>query len=419
MGKLNDIQIKAWIKAGERFEGRSDGNGLYLRYRKEDAVPGWRFRYRLAGQQRAMGLGSYTSVSLAAARRTTLELAARVALGHDVAMEKQDRKRDSKSRNAAERDAWTVGKLADEYFEHQILGRWKHPNIVRARIENDIRPHLGKKRLTEVRPGDIEQLLNAIVKRGAPTMANDVLRWLKRMFDYAVKREKMPSNPAAVFNMSDAGGKEDSRERWLTESELIRLFAAMRETAGRFTVENAYAVKLLLMLAVRKEELIAARWQEFDLDGAVWMLPAERTKTSSAIDIPLPPQAVVILRELQRLSLGGSWVFPARKMQTRQIPHIDMNTIGAAIRKHIRPRLADVPDFTIHDFRRTARSHMSRIGVDLITAERCLNHKVKGVVGIYDRYAYFDERKAALTAWANVLDRLETGAEVIPLVARA
>jgi integrase len=338
-----------------------------------------------------------------------------VKLGHDVAREKQDRKRDSKARNEAERAAWTVSQLADEYFANAILGRWKHPNIVRARIENDIKPRLGKKKLADVRPGDIDALLKAIVKRGAPTMANDVLRWLKRMFDYAIKREKMQSNPAAVFDLADAGGKEDSRDRWLTRDELGRLFAAMRDAAGSFTIENAYAVKLLLMLAVRKEELIGARWQEFDLDGAVWMLPGERTKTGSPIDIPLPASAVIILRELNRLAGGSAWVFPARKMQSRQIPHIDLNTVGAAIRKHIRPRLEGVPDFTIHDFRRTARTHLADLGVDPHVAERCLNHKIRGVEGIYNRHAYFNERRAALAAWANLLDVLEAGENVVPI----
>lgn len=92
MAKLTDIQIKAWIKAGERFEGRSDGNGLYLRYRAGDRVPVWRFRYQFAGKSRVMLIGSYSEISLAKARETARELSARVALGFDVAGEKQERK---------------------------------------------------------------------------------------------------------------------------------------------------------------------------------------------------------------------------------------------------------------------------------------------------------------------------------------
>ena len=89
MGKLTDIEIRGWIKAGERFEGRADGEGLYLRFREGDAGASWRFRYRFDGKQRVMNLGSYAVLSLANARKTAKELAARVSLGYDVAGEKQ------------------------------------------------------------------------------------------------------------------------------------------------------------------------------------------------------------------------------------------------------------------------------------------------------------------------------------------
>lgn len=419
MGKLTDIEIRGWIKAGERFEGRADGGGLYLRFREGDASASWRFRYRFDGKQRVMNLGSYAVLSLANARKTAKELAARVSLGYDVAGEKQERKREAIAKIEEENNAWTVAKLADEYFERTILGRWKHPNIVRSRIENDIKPAIGKMKAEDVRPRDIDEMIQAVVKRGAPTVANDVLRWSKRIFDFGIKRQVVEINPASAFDPSDAGGKEEARDRWLTRDEIIKLFQAMRDKAGTFTIQNVYAVRLLLLLAVRKEELIAAQWKEFDLDGAVWNLPEERTKTGAAIDIPLPVVAVETLRELHRLACGSAYVFPARKMQSRMIPHIDLNTLNAAISKHIKPQLKDVPNFTIHDFRRTARTHLAALGVDPHIAERCLNHKLKGVEGIYNRHDYFDERKAALNEWAKLLKALEAGRldyNVVPLM---
>ena len=409
MSKLTDIQIRAWIKAGERFEGRADGNGLYLRFRKEDAIPRWLFRYRLEGRARALSIGTYASLSLADARRTAKELAARVALGHDVAGEKQERKQEAIAKIEEVKNAWTVSRLADEYFERTILGRWKHPNIVRSRIENDIKPAIGRMKAEDVRPRDVDEMVQAVVKRGAPTIANDVLRWTKRIFNFGIKRQIVEINPAAAFDPADAGGKETARNRWLTREEIIRLFKAMREKAGSFSIENLYAVRLLLLLAVRKEELIAAKWEEFDLEKAVWYLPEARTKTSTAIDIPLPVLAVDTLRELQRLACGSAYVFPARKMQSRMIPHIDTNTLNAAISKHIKPLLADIPNFTIHDFRRTARTHLAALGVAPMVAERCLNHKIKGVEGTYNRHDYLDERKQALNEWARLLAALEQG----------
>jgi len=386
-----------------------------LAYRKEFAVPRWLFRYRFAGKSRIMGIGAYTELSLADARKTAKELSAKVSLGHDVAGEKQERKQEAVEKIKAEKNAITVGQLADEYFERNILGRWKHPNIVRSRIERDIKPNIGKLAVEDVKPMHIDAMLQAIVKRGAPTTANDVLRWVRRMFDFAVKRHMVQYNPATAFNVADAGGKEEARTRWLTRDELVQLFEAMRSAKG-FTVENFLTVKLLLLLAVRRQELTAAKVAEFDLDKAVWHLPAERTKTSAPIDIPLPKPAVECLRKLIELGCSSDYLLPARKRQERMLPHIHENTLNVAMSK-VKPLLGDMENFTIHDFRRTARTHLAALGVDPHIAERCLNHKIEGVEGIYNRHDYFPERREALAKWAGFLEACEAGKDgnVIPI----
>lgn len=407
MGTLTDVAIRNWIKSGERFDGRSDGDGLYLAFRKDHAVPVWRFRYRFAGKARVMHLGSYRDLSLADARRTAKEMRARVALGHDVAGEKQERKRIAVAKIAAEKLAMSVGELADEYFARNILGRWKHPNIVRSRIEKDIKPNIGRMRVEDVRPVDIDAMLQAVLKRGAPTVANDVLRWTRRMFAFAVKRHLIQHNPAAPFGVADAGGKEEARSRALSRDELVKLFEGMRLAKG-FSVENHLTVRLLLLLAVRKSELIGARVEEFDLARSVWHLPSERTKTSAAIDIPLPAQAVESLRELIRLGSGSDYLLPARKRQERMLPHVHENTLNQAMAR-VWPHLHGVARFTLHDFRRTARTHLAALGVDAHIAERCLNHKIKGVEGIYNRHDYFPERRDALARWARFVESCESG----------
>ncbi|MBW9972125.1 tyrosine-type recombinase/integrase, partial [Escherichia coli] len=121
----------------------------------------------------------------------------------------------------------------------------------------------------------------------APTVANDVLRWTRRIFNYGIKRHMLESNPTTAFEIADAGGKEKSRERWLSREELIKFFQAMRVTQG-FSRQNELTMKLLLALCCRKMELCAAQWAEFDLNNSVWHLPAERVKNGDAIDIPLP-----------------------------------------------------------------------------------------------------------------------------------
>jgi len=166
MGKLTDMQIKAWIKSGERFEGRTDGGGLYLSYRENYAVPVWRFRYSFAGKPRTMQIGTYGTFSLAKAREIARELAARVELGYDVAGEKQERKATALAKMDEEKNAMRVLDLANQYYERMILGRWKHPDIVRRRIDKDIGPHLGKMKVEDVKPRHIDDMLQAIVKRG-------------------------------------------------------------------------------------------------------------------------------------------------------------------------------------------------------------------------------------------------------------
>ena len=407
MPKLTDMQIRAWIKSGERFEGRADGNGLYLRYREADKIPTWRFRYKLAGKSRAMLIGSYAELSLAKARESAKELSARVSLGYDVAGEKQERKTEALAKMEAEKNAMRVSELAAEYFERQILPRWKHPDILRRRIDKDINPCIGSMKVEDVKSRHIDDMLKGIVDRGAPTIATDVLRWTRRIFDYGIKRHALEINPCSAFEVADAGGKEVARDRWLTREELIRLFQAMRMAKG-FSRQNELTFKLLLTLCVRKMELCAARWEEFDLDRAIWHLPEERSKNGDAIDIPLPPPAVAWLRELHTFSCNTAWVLPARKMQSRMIPHIQESTLPVALAK-VRHEMPDVPNFTFHDFRRTARTHLAALGVDPVVAERCLNHKIKGVEGIYNRHQYFDERRAALTQWAGLLVALEAG----------
>ncbi len=407
MAKLTDMQIKAWMKAGERFEGKADGDGLYLVYREKYAVPVWRFRYKFAGKSRVMVIGTYAELSLAKARETARELSARVALGYDVAGEKQERKAAALAKIEEEKNAVTMLVLANEYYERMILGRWKHPDIVRRRIDKDIGPALGHMKVEDIKPRHVDNMLQTIVKRGAPSIANDTLRWVRRMFDYGIKRHVIEINPASAFDLNDAGGKEESRDRALSRNELAKLFAAMKLAKG-FSVENDLAIRLLLLLCVRKMELCAARKEEFDLPAAVWHLPGERTKTGKPIDIPLPAIAVGWLQQLFELAGPSSWLLPARKMQHRMVPHIHEGTIGTAMGK-VKPHMPDVPSFTVHDLRRTARTHLAELGIDPVVAERCLNHKIAGVEGIYNRHDYFNERRHALNKWAGLLDALDKG----------
>jgi integrase len=282
--------------------------------------------------------------------------------------------------------------------------------VPRRYLDKYLLPKLGRLAASDVTPADVARVLDELKGR-APTAANDLLRFTRRIFAFGVRRRLVTSNPAADFSPRlDAGGTERARSRALGAVELARLFEKMRETTN-FGEDNLIAVKLLLALCVRKGELLGARWAEFDLDGettagAVWHLPASRTKTGETLDIPLAPAVVEWLHALRVLGAASEFIFPKRRRDPRErVPHMGIDTLNVALQ-----RVAyGLPHFTLHDLRRTARTHLAALGVRREVAERCLGHKLRGVEGTYDRHDYFRERRMALESWATLLQGFERG----------
>ena len=402
MAKLTDIQIKAWIKKGEHFEGRADGGGLYLCYREEMAYPMWRYRYRLAGKQRQMFIGSYKDLSLADARRKAKELSACVSLGHDVAAEKQVRKTAAIAQIEAENNRITVAMLSDRYYKERVLPKLEKPEQAQGHI-NRLSAALGKMYVEDVTGKHINAMYQKDLERGFPASTNKLREQTRRVFGYATAQSIIPHNPAQWLDISYAGGKHTPRERNLSRDELISLFTEM-ETAKGFGRDNYLTVKLLLILCVRKSELIKALKSEFDLVAAVWTLKKHRTKTKAAIDIPLPTQAIETLNELFTRSADSDNLFPARSAQHNKLPHISEATLNKALEK-----ITSINHFTVHDLRRTAKTKLQEMGIDEFISERCLNHAISGVTGTYGRHDFFEERKKALQLWANYLETCETG----------
>lgn len=263
-------------------------------------------------------------------------------------------------------------------------------------------PTIGDLGIDQVTPRDIRAIINKIAESNRPTIENDCLMYCKQLFRHAIKLDLRTSNPAEAFTVSDAGGVEKSRSRALSIDELSLFFKCLRENHNQFTRENYLAVALLLCLGVRKGELVAAKWQEFDFDIALWHIPQERSKTGRGISVPLAPVVIEWLKELQIRAYGSEFVFPNRRASKR-FGHISPDTINAAIQKLFREEKMPVEHFTVHDLRRTCRSLLAEAGVAGHVAERCLNHKLKGVEGIYDRYDYLDERREALVKLSLVL----------------
>lgn len=402
--RITDKTLKAWLGAGP--VDRSIGAGLTFVASAAGSMKGqasWILRYRHAGASREKVLGRYPDISLKDARELARQDRARIQLGMDVAAEKR-----AERQKALEHT--DVSALALAWHERHIAKTYKHPEVVLRVIRRHIDPVIGKLAIAAVRPSHIDKVLTRVIDAGALTVANDVLRYLFRMFHFAVKRRWTEVNPVAGFEISDAGGTESSRQRWLNRDELAALAKAMRESE-RFGRVNELSVWLLLALCVRKMELLSAKWEEFDLERGVWSLHPSRTKKGQPIDIPLAPQVLAWLAEVKVFACGSEYLFPARRRvhmkngvpRKNRFGHVSPDTLNVALRTL---PLDDMEHFTVHDMRRTARTHMAALGVDRFVAERALNHKVRDIEGVYNQYDYFAERKEALGRWVCLLEGL-------------
>lgn len=362
--KLTALAVERAQRSG-KLVLLSDGDGLYLRKQTRDGAS-WTLRYRFAGKEHWLTLGNFPDMSLAQARIEARQ--ARVLL---------DRQQNPLSvRRAAieeERQKGSFRALCEDWYRAEVQARGlKHPAVPRRYLDKYLLPKLSRMAASEVSPADVARVPDELKGR-APTGANDLLRFTRRIFAFGVRRRIVPRNPAADFSPRlDAGGTERPRSRALGADELARLFEKMRETAT-FGEDNLLAIKLLLALCVRKGELLGARGLEFDLDGkttagGVWHLPASRTKTGESLDIPLASAVVDWLLALRALA-ASEFVFPKRRRDPRErVPHMGIDTLNVALQ-----RVAHgLPHFTLHDLRRTARTHLAALGVRREVAERCL-----------------------------------------------
>ncbi|MBO2643888.1 tyrosine-type recombinase/integrase [Shewanella algae] len=402
MGSLTVKEIEAKLR--QSAIGRhADGDGLYLVIPKS-GDPYWMLRYSYAGKRKEMTLAKYSDLKLADARLKAAEQMKQVRLGSDPIQAK---------RQAAQTRVNTVQDLFDDWYPG-LEKRLKHPEIPLRIFSKDIAPKVGKISLNDVTPVDIRDLLRKITDSGRPTIANDALMYCKQLFNHGIKLGLISFNPASAFSVTDAGGIEKSKDRALTLEELKQFFAVAAQNPVYFGRDNYLACALLVTLGVRKSELTEAAWSEFDLTEYEWNLPASRSKSGVGITIPLPPIVMEWLKELEVRACGSNYVFPNRRQGKKE--HMGTDTLNRAISKLFgrdpgkakKPDnlMGDIPHFTVHDLRRTCRSLLARQGTSGDVAERCLNHKLKGVEGIYNRHDYLEERRAALEKLSETIAEL-------------
>lgn len=416
MGKLTDVQVRNWIKAGAAV-AKADGDGLTFTL-SANGLAAWILRYRIGGKRKELTLGRYPDTSIADARKLASEARARVQQGVDVGIEKQRARRESAG-------AWTVRQLGADYLA-KAAGRLS-PKTIKSRgqqLRDYVYPIIGAMPARDVSPADVVTVTERAAVKSLH-VARLVLIAAREVFAHALARHVVEADPtAAVAAKAVIGQRPVSRARlMLTESELRAMFKAL-PAIGR---ANELAVKVLLSTCARIGELVAARWENVDFEARTWTIPPEdqkgkKIKAASGEDVrafvvPLSPAALGWFLELKRLAYSSDYVLPTRARRGEGDRPMTPSTLNAALDRLAETIADECRRFTPHDLRSTARSHLAALGADLLIAERCLNHALGGLVAVYDQHDYMTERRAALDKWGAFLLAIEAGQgwNVVPM----
>jgi integrase len=379
--------------------------------------------YRHQRRLRRLTLGIYPRLSLADARENARKALINVGQGTDPAQTKHDSLR-----------AETFGELADLFIEKHAkrhkrswrdddrwikreLSTWKHTKA------------------TEVTRSDVRTLLEAIVDRPAPILANRILALIRKIFNFGISRDLLTVNPCWQL---ERPAKERPRERVLNEEEIRGVWVGLDAEAAAGRIPTATYYKLRLVTAQRGQEIERMRWRDVDPAEFVWTIPGEDSKNGLSHRVPLSSLAwrlleelrAVTVAELEQVNVGrdrkkwprlepSQYAFPSpRRVNGDQPWGRNLQNAVDRIRE-----AAGVQDWTGHDLRRTAASHMTGSGIPRLVVAKILNHVETGVTSIYDRHSYDAEKRGALEAWGRKLEAIVQGkkkptASVVPIGSR-
>jgi integrase len=375
-----------------------DSGGLYLVIQPSGAKS-WAFRYRYAGKSRKLTIGAYPSLDLARARSRVAAERVRVQDGADPATEHriaalsaddfgaaavQFIQRHAKPKNRGWREsARLIGLIPDPRAPSDDPATF-------VAHKNGAVKKWGHRKISEITRADVNRLLDDIVDRGAPIGANRVFSALRKLFNWAEGRYGLEVNPC---NRVQRPSAENSRDRVLTDDEIKAVWRAAAELGGAFCP----FVRLLILTGQRRNEVAGMEWRE--LDGHLWKLPRGRVKNDNGHEVPLSAEALAVIAGVPRIH-GRELLFSTTGKTAIS---------GFSKAKIEIDEIAGVEDWTLHDLRRTMASGMARLGVSLPVIEKILNHSsgsFRGVVGVYQRHSFADEKRAALDLWGAHVARL-------------
>jgi integrase len=403
---LSNVLCKSATSEGRKIRKLSDGGGLYL-WVLEDGSKYWRLRYWLAGKEKSLSLGVYPFVTLKEAR----------AKRDDQRKILTDNLDPSAERKAAKHKAHLATGInlfetvANEWYAKQ-KHTWvpHHATDVLRRLESNIYPGLGKRPIADIEAPELLAALNKIEERGAHDLAHRVLQVCGQVFRYGIATGRCKHDLSADLRGALTPHKKQHQAAVRPEDlpDLLRAIATYDAIGDK---QTRLALQLLAHTFVRTNELIGAQWAEFDLDKALWVIPAARMKMKTEHVVPLSPQALSILAELKDIACGSRLVFPGRNPQKP----ISNNTMLFALY-----RLGYKGRMTGHGFRAVASTILNETGLNPDVIERQLAHCERNEIrGAYNRAEYLGERTRMMQHWSSYLENLATGAQVVAFHGRA
>jgi integrase len=399
--KLTDAKLRTLTEPGRYF----DGGGLYLELTKAGGRY-WRMKYRHGGKEKRLAFGVYPAVSLKDARDQATAARKVLQAGDDPgALRKADKAK------AAHEAVNTLEAVSRDWMKHQGT-RWEAVTLGRilASFEADIFPALGSRPLASIKPGELMAAVKKIEARGAGELAARVLQRVKAVYRWAVTHERIESNPMLDLVPSEILKPREVRHRAaMADRDLPEFLRKLDEYEG--DMQTVQALRLVLLTATRPGEVRGARWPEFDLDAALWIIPADRMKMRHEHRVPLSTQAVQVLRTMQPHSEGGGLVFPSPSYRSKPLSE---NTLNSAL-----ARMGFKGSATAHGFRALFSTVANECGWNPDVIERQLAHKERNKVrAAYHRSTYLQERARLMQWWADYLDGRKAG-NVVKMPQRA
>ena len=399
---LTDTAIRK-AKPAAKPQKLRDGGGLYLLLRP-DGARWWRWDYRrpVTGKRNTLSLGTYPDTGLAEARERHAEARKMLAAGVDPGEHR-------KAAAAAKADqvANTFEAVADELLAIRAK-KLAAGSAVRERrmLEKDLAPYIGRRPVGEIAASELLAALRKVEARGAVETAHRARMLAGLVFRYAIATGRAERNPAADLVGALAQPQGEHFASMTEPDQVAPLLRALYGYQG--TPAVMAALKLAPLVFVRPGELRQARWADIDLDAAQWRFTA--SKTGQPHIVPLSSQAVAILRELQPLTGRGEYVFPSGRGGGRPMSE-------AAVLAALRRMGIDGDTMTGHGFRAMARTMLDEVlGFRPDYIEHQLAHAVRDPLGrAYNRTQHLPERTAMMQAWADYLDTLRIGGNVVPL----